>query len=178
MLFRSAKLEWLLEWLDSRGYADNSLDGKVVIASQFSKVLHFLQVQLKKAGIESAILDGATPSKERDEIQRAFQGEGGIRVVLLSGTMGVGITLDAADDLIMFDMPYDPDRVEQIEDRIHRASNMHHVTIWNLIATGTIDQAIMEKVSKRYKVTRKFLDGARGVEFERQLMADLINVRG
>ena len=174
---KSAKLEWLLEWLDSRGYADNSLDGKVVIASQFSKVLHFLQVQLKKAGIESAILDGATPSKERDEIQRAFQGEGGIRVVLLSGTMGVGITLDAADDLIMFDMPYDPDRVEQIEDRIHRASNMHHVTIWNLIATGTIDQAIMEKVSKRYKVTRKFLDGARGVEFERQLMADLINVR-
>ena len=174
---KSAKLDWLLEWLDSRGYADNSLDGKVVIASQFSKVLHWLQVQLDKAGIKAAILDGSTPNKERDEIQRAFQADGGVRVVLLSGTMGVGITLDAADDLIMFDMPYDPDRVEQIEDRIHRASNMHHVTIWNLIATGTIDQAIMEKVSKRYKVTRKFLDGARGVEFERQLMDDLINVR-
>jgi SNF2 family DNA or RNA helicase len=171
---KSAKLDWLLEWLDSRGYADNSLDGKVVIASQFSKVLHFLQVQLDKAGIKAAILDGSTPNKERDEIQRAFQGEGGIRVVLLSGTMGVGITLDAADDLIMFDMPYDPDRVEQIEDRIHRASNMHHVTIWNLISTNMIDQAIMEKVSKRYKVTRKFLDGPRGVEFERDILAKIV----
>jgi superfamily II DNA or RNA helicase len=173
---KSAKLEWLLEWLDSRGYMDNSLDGKVVIASQFSKVLHWLAKELESKGMSPQILDGATPQGQRDQIQRDFQ-DGDCRIILLSGTMGVGITLDAADDLIMFDMPYDPDRVEQIEDRIHRASNMHHVTIWNLIATGTIDQAIMEKVSKRYKVTRKFLDGARGVEFERQLMTDLINVR-
>jgi SNF2 family DNA or RNA helicase len=170
---KSAKLDWLMEWLDSRGYVDNSLEGKVVIASQFSKVLHWLAKELENKGMRPQILDGSTPQNQRDQIQRDFQ-DGDCRIILLSGTMGVGITLDAADDLIMFDMPYDPDRVEQIEDRIHRASNMHHVTIWNLIATGTIDQAIMEKVSKRYKVTRKFLDGARGVEFERQLMDELI----
>ena len=74
----------------------------------------------------------------------------------------------------MFDSPYDPDRIEQIEDRIHRASNMHHVTIWNLIAKATIDQAIMAKVSKRYQLTRSMLDGARGVDFERQILETLI----
>ena len=71
----------------------------------------------------------------------------------------------------MLDSPYDPDRVEQIEDRVHRASNMHQVTIWNVIALDTIDQAIVEKVAKRYKTTRKQLDGARGVEFGRDIIA-------
>jgi SNF2 family DNA or RNA helicase len=168
----SSKLDWLVEWLDSRGYIDNSLDGKVVIASQFSKVLHWLAKELEKREMRPQILDGSTPQKQRDQIQRDFQ-NGDCRIILLSGQMGVGITLDAADDLIMFDSPYDPDRIEQIEDRVHRASNMHNVTIWNLIAIGTIDQAIAEKVSKRYKVTRRLLDESRGVEIEREVIARL-----
>ena len=173
---KSAKFDWLFEWLDSRGYADGSMPGKVVIASQFSKVLHFLHTKLKEKGIEASILDGATPQKQRDAIQNEFQNpDGDIRVVLLSGQMGVGITLDAADDLIMFDSPYDPDRIEQIEDRVHRASNMHHVIIWNLIGKVTIDQAIMAKVTKRYKITRSLLDGARGIEIERQLVDKLVS---
>jgi len=172
----SAKLDWLLEWFAERGFterddmADNS--AKVVIVSSFSKVLHWLKAELDANGIHSAVLDGSTSDTQRSTIQREFQ-TGNLRVVLLSGSMGVGINLDAADDLIMLDSPYDPDRVEQIEDRVHRASNMHHVTIWNVIAVDTIDQAIAEKVSKRYKVTRELLDGARGVEFGRDILARL-----
>jgi SNF2 family DNA or RNA helicase len=172
----SAKLDWLLEWFDERGFterddmADNS--AKVVIVSSFSKVLHWLKAELDVRGIESAVLDGGASDSARASIQREFQ-TAGLRVVLLSGSMGVGINLDAADDLIMLDSPYDPDRIEQIEDRVHRASNMHHVTIWNLIAQNTIDQAILEQVSKRYKVTRELLDGSRGVEFGRDILARL-----
>lgn len=171
---QSAKLEWLLEWFCERGFleqdsmADNS--AKVVIVSQFSKVLHWLKEELDARGIESAVLDGGATDNARATIQREFQ-TGGLRVVLLSGSMGVGINLDAADDLIMLDSPYDPDRIEQIEDRVHRASNMHNVTIWNVIAKDTIDQAIMEKVSKRYVVTRGVMDGSRGVEFGRDVIA-------
>lgn len=171
---KSAKLDWLLEWLDSRGYMDGSLKGKVVIASQFSKVLRWLHSQLEKKGVVSSILDGQTPHAERDDIQARFQDpDNELRVVLLSGQMGVGITLDTADDLIMFDSPYDPDRIEQIEDRVHRASNMHNVTIWNLIGKATIDQAIMAKVSKRYQLTRSLLDGSRGIAFEKAIIDKL-----
>jgi hypothetical protein len=172
----SAKLDWLIEWFDERGFterddmADNS--AKVVIVSSFSKVLHWLKAELDVRGVESAVLDGASDSA-RASIQREFQ-TAGLRVVLLSGSMGVGINLDAADDLIMLDSPYDPDRIEQIEDRVHRASNMHHVTIWNVIAVDTIDQAIMEKVSKRYKVTRQIMDGSRGIEFGRDVIARIM----
>lgn len=170
---RSAKLEWLLEWLDERGFMehDDMADNKaqVVIVSQFSKVLHWLREELNDRGIDCSILDGSTSDTARTVIQRDFQ-QGITRIVLLSGSMGVGINLDAADDLIMLDSPYDPDRIEQIEDRVHRASSNHQVNIWNLIAKDTIDQAIMEKVSKRYQVTRTVMDGSRGIEFARKVL--------
>lgn len=169
----SAKLDWLLEWLSERGFiefddmADNK--AKVVIVSQFSKVLHWLHKELANVGVGSFVLDGSVSDVGRVQSQVAFQ-EGDLRVMLLSGGMGVGITLDAADDLIMFDSPYDPDRVEQIEDRVHRASSNHSVTIWNLVAEDTIDEAIMERVSERYATTRKLLDGSRGVVFGREVL--------
>lgn len=172
----SGKLEWLLEWFAERGFleedsmADNS--AKVVIVSSFSKVLHWLKAELNGRGISCDVLDGNASDNARANVQREFQ-TGNLRVVLLSGSMGVGINLDAADDLIMLDSPYDPDRVEQIEDRVHRASNMHHVTIWNVIAKGTIDQAIIEKVTERYKVTRGVMDESRGVVFGREIIARL-----
>jgi SNF2 family DNA or RNA helicase len=169
----SAKLDWLMAWLDERGFierdafADNQ--AQVVIVSQFSKVLHWLREELNARGIESAILDGSTSDSNRVAVQQNFQA-GNLRIVLLSGSMGVGINLDRADDLIMFDSPYDPDRIEQIEDRVHRASSNHHVTIWNLISIDTIDEAIMEKVSNRYQTTRELMDGSRGVEFARKVL--------
>jgi SNF2 family DNA or RNA helicase len=169
----SAKLDWLLDFLDGRGFierdefADNT--AQVVIVSQFSKVLHWLKAELNERGIDCAVLDGGASDTVRTDIQRKFQ-DGALRIVLLSGSMGVGINLDRADDLIMFDSPYDPDRVEQIEDRVHRASSNHHVTIWNLIAVDTIDEAIMEKVSNRYQTTRELMDGSRGVEFARKVL--------
>jgi len=170
----SAKLEWLVEWLSERGFverddmADNT--AKVVIVSQFSKVLHWVERELKSVGIDAVVLDGSVGSGQRANIQNDFQ-TGNLRVVLLSGSMGVGINLDAADDLILLDLPYDPDRVEQIEDRVHRASSNHQVTIWNVVARDTIDQVILERVSSRYKITRELLDGSRGVDFAREVMA-------
>ena len=139
-------------------------------------MLHWLKKELQLVGVTADVLDGSTSATQRTTIQERFQ-HGDIRVVLLSGTMGVGINLDRADDLIMVDSPYDPDKIEQIEDRVHRASNMHNVTIWNLIAVNTIDQAIAEKVSKRYKLTRKLLDGDRGVEIGRNVLARIRKVR-
>ena len=172
----SAKRDWLFEWLDERGFiehddmADNT--AKVVVVSQFSKVLFWLKAELELVGVECAVLDGSASAGVRASIQNRFQDRtDSLRVVLLSGSMGVGINLDAADDLIMLDVPYDPDRVEQIEDRVHRASSNHKVTIWNVAALDTIDQVVLEQVSKRYRITRGLLDGSRGIEFARKVVA-------
>lgn len=161
----SAKLAWLLEWLSER----DAESLKVVVSSQFVQVLNWLRKELSVAGFSVDVIDGSKSGVERARVQNDFQ-NGSLQVVLLSGRMGVGITLDAADDLIMFDQPYDPDMIEQIEDRVHRASRNHQVVIWNLIAAGTMDQLVALRVSSRYKVTRELLDGRRGVEFQKKVL--------
>lgn len=170
---KSAKLDWILEWLAERGYGNPDIDsGQVVISSQFVSVLEWLQKELSLAGYTSEVIHGGLSSERRAQIQRSFQA-GELEIVLLSGRMGVGITLDAADDLIMLDLPYDPDMLEQIEDRVHRASNMHQVTIWTLVAVGTIDQIVTQTIARRYQATRTIMDGRRGVDFERKILERL-----
>lgn len=160
---KSAKLDWLLEWLAEREKV------KVVVCSQFSQVLRWLQSELVNAGYSVGLLDGSVSVAGRASVQREFQ-DGDLQVCLISGRMGVGITLDASDDLIMFDLPYDPDVLEQVEDRVHRASRNHQVTIWNLLAVGSLDQVVAQKLNRRYVVTRGSMDGRRGVDIERNVL--------
>ncbi len=160
---KSAKLDWLLEWLAEREGV------KVVVCSQFAQVLRWLEVELVNAGYSVGLLDGSVSAGGRASVQAGFQ-SGDIQVCLISGRMGVGITLDVADDLIMFDLPYDPDVVEQVEDRVHRASRNHQVTIWNLLAIGSVDQLVAKKLNTRYFVTRSSMDGRRGVEIEKNVV--------
>ena len=171
----SSKLDWLLEWMAERGYMEKlGLNGKVVLASQYVKTLKWFQRKLAEHNIHAELLTGDLSATQRENVQRKFQDPNDpLRVVLLSGSMGVGITLDTADDLIMLDLPYDPDKLEQVEDRIHRASNMHKVSIWHLLSRHTIDMAIAEVSTTRRLTTRSLLDGARGVDFSRKVVQHL-----
>ena len=182
--FSSNKFNWLVEWLEARGYmesvassqsdGDISFPSKVVVASSFVAVLNWLKRELTKLGVEVEILDGSTSQTERARIQSAFQDHSNsLRVVLLSMNMGVGIDLDAADDLVFFDVPYSSDDAEQVEDRIDRLSRIHRVTIWWLLSSDSIDLAIAGENSERFAISRELLDGSRGVEFARQVLAQL-----
>jgi len=118
------------------------------------------------------MLTGDMTANAKANAQARFQDPNDpVRIILLSGGMGVGIDLDIADDLIMLDLPYDPDKLEQIEDRIHRASNMHKVTIWHLLSKDSIDMAIAEKSAARHKTIRALLNGARGIDFSRRVVS-------
>lgn len=169
----SNKLDWLLGWLEARGFTEENWDpqmGSVVIVSYFVEVLEWLKLELAAEGISAEILAGNTPLAEKQRIEQQFQ-SGGLRIVLLSGYLGVSINLDAADDMIFMDMVHDPDRIEQAEDRIHRASRMHHAFYWRLVSQESIDVATVELVDARYRTTRATYEGSRGVEFARRMLA-------
>lgn len=170
----SPKRDWIFEWLRERnllGDADEAPTSKVVIASQYTKVLYWLQGELRKEGVHAEVLSGDIPQHKRSEIQQLFQDEhSDLRIVLLSAGLGVGIDLDAADDLIFVDIPRNPDIQEQVEDRIHRVSRIHNVTIWRLRSRGTIDVTISAKNDEIFNSTRSMLDGVRAVDFDRKIM--------
>lgn len=176
--FSSSKFDWLVEWLEARGYFDpnfvQSSPSKVVVVSSFTATLKWIQRELAKAGARAEIIDGSTSQTDRARIQTEFQDhDSDLRIVLLSMTMGVGIDLDAADDMVFFDVPYSSDDAEQVEDRIDRLSRVHRMTIWWLMSNETIDLAIASENTERYQVSRELLDGSRGVEYARQILAQL-----
>jgi len=127
-------------------------------------------------GFVAEVICGDVAQPKRKSIQQKFQEESsGLNIVLLSSGLGVGIDLDAADDLIFLDIPRSPDVQEQVEDRIHRVSRNHQVTIWRLRSRGTIDVLISARNDTVFHSTRSLMDGVRAVDFERNIIERLSN---
>lgn len=134
----SNKLDWVLEFLRER----EGFDGKVVIASAFTKLVKMFALELEAAGYPVMTLTGETSDKGRQELVRRFADpEDKARVAIINTYAGgEAITLDAADDMIFLDLPWTSDQAEQVESRIHRVSRVHQVTVYRLLSRGTIDE--------------------------------------
>lgn len=171
----SNKFDWLVGMLADRGITgnkdDDEGDSQVVVASQFTSVINVYARELRALGIECAVLTGATKEADRLAQQQAFQSGKGPRVFLLNTNAGgVAITLDAADDLVVLDETWVPDDQEQVEDRIHRVSRIHQVTIWNVRSLGTVEEGIARLNLSADNLQKTLLDGSRGVNVARQIL--------
>jgi len=160
----SPKYEWLLDWLSESDGA------KIVVASQFTQVINVFAAGLRAEGYTVSVLTGETPQRRRTEMVEQFQNTDEVQVFMLNTKAGgVALTLDSADYLVLLDETTVPDDQEQVEDRIHRASRMHNVTIYYLRTLGTLDEEIAWIAAARMNVQQYLLDGARGVEYARAL---------
>lgn len=166
----SNKMDWIVEFLDERVGSG----GKVIIASQFTKFLYELSKELNDKGFGHYMLTGRQNDKERVTAEREFQSGTGHSVFLLNTKAGgVSLTLDMADDVVICDSTFNPDDQEQVEDRAHRVSRMHNVTIWNLCSLNTIDESIARLTADRESMTKGVIDGQRGVTFAKQLVDEM-----
>jgi SNF2 family DNA or RNA helicase len=165
---QSGKTAWIEEFLEERGIAGDDRQGenKVVIASQFTEVIDSLESYLNSINVQTLKITGAVRERDRVAVTEDFQSAGGARVLLMNTTAGgVSITLDAfCDELVIIDETWTPDDQEQLEDRIHRVSRIHQVTIYRLIGKDTIDEYIQSVTMRKDSVQKMVLDGRRGVD--------------
>jgi SNF2 family DNA or RNA helicase len=183
----SNKFEWLVEFLDERGIdksihpeatgkvTDNALAElpKIVVASQFSQLIDCFAEGLAKEGILTHKFTGNTSDKDREYVKNDFQNDpkSPVRVLLLTTTAGgVALTLDAADDLVILDETWNTSDQEQLEDRLHRLSRIHQVTIWNVRSRGTIEEHIARANMEAEFSIKAIMDGERGIEFTKLLL--------
>lgn len=169
----SNKFDWLVEFLAERGIAgeDEYGDGKVIVASQFTRLCNLFHRELEAIGIKSHLLTGEVTPMRRKQMVTEFQGDGGPRVFILNTIAGgVSLTLDMADDVVILDETWNPDDQEQVEDRAHRASRMHSVTIHYVRSLGTIEEEIALEIGEREGIQKQILDGRRGVDFTKKLL--------
>lgn len=163
----SNKIDWIEDFVSDRIAAGT----KTIVASQFTGFIDALSEQLKKKKIGHYVLTGKTSDSEREYIKTNFQKQEGEMVVLLNTKAGgVSLTLDLADDVVICDQTWIPDDQQQVEDRAHRISRNHNVTIWYLASIGTIDEDVAVTNAIREFSTRSVLDKQRGVEYVRQIL--------
>src|SRR5262245_41507989 len=170
----SGKTAMIEQMLTERGIAGDDREGheKIVIASQYTEVLNSLGDYLGTIDVEYMMITGEVSEHQRLLVTQAWQSEGGARVLLINTKAGgVSITLDAyCSELIEIDETWVPDDQEQLEDRIHRVSRIHQVTIFRLSTAGTIDERIRQITDNKEEVQKTLLDGRRGVAFAKLLL--------
>jgi SNF2 family DNA or RNA helicase len=158
----SGKLPHVLEILEERGISadkeNQEGDECVVIGSQFSQVVDMVTDYLISKGIPAEKITGDVSQAKRTELTQRFQ-RGEVRVMVITTTAGgVSITLDRASTMIILDETWVPDDQEQLEDRIHRVSRIHQVTVYYLRSKGTIEEHIMNVTMGKAVTNSNILD--------------------
>lgn len=171
----SGKLDRLWEHLDARGIIDGAPGDKLVIASRYSEFLDAISLMLAKENVPHLWIDGRISDQTRERNMAAWQGGCVERVMLVNvKAAGISINLDAADEMHIMDEDPDPGVNEQLEDRIHRASRMHKVIIHYYRTEGTVDYLSAHSVEYKRRLQHAVMDGRRGVEYQHQLIRDLM----
>jgi SNF2 family DNA or RNA helicase len=121
---------------------------KVLVFSQFVSMLKLIKDALDEDKVRYAYLDGSTIDRA-ERIDR-FQTDPTIPVFLISlKAGGSGLNLTAADTVIHFDPWWNPAVEDQASDRAHRIGQKKVVTVYRLVAAGTIEEKILELKQKK-----------------------------
>lgn len=132
---RRAKIEALLKLLPG-------IQGKVIIFTGFTETQRYLVLALRAVGLTVAELHSGFRRKEKEEQVHLFAGEADILVSTETGSEGRN--LQFANNIINYDLPWNPMRIEQRIGRIHRIGQEKDVHIYNFSAVDTIEAHILE----------------------------------
>ncbi|MBA3501843.1 MAG: DEAD/DEAH box helicase, partial [Deltaproteobacteria bacterium] len=147
-----ARLVELVEELRDGGH-------RALVFSQFTSHLALVREELTRAGFTSLYLDGSTPAASRKTIVDAFQrGEGELFLISLKAG-GTGLNLTGADYVIHLDPWWNPAVEDQASDRAHRIGQTKPVTVYRLIARGTIEEAILAMHADKRALVASILEG-------------------
>ncbi|KAA0544946.1 DEAD/DEAH box helicase [Bacillus sp. BGMRC 2118] len=150
----SSKLEQLLEIIDECKQAGR----KVLIFSQFTKMLQIIGQSLTKQGVPYFYLDGQTASEDRLELCNRFNdGERSFFLISLKAG-GTGLNLTGADTVILYDSWWNPAVEEQAMDRAHRIGQSSVVEVIKLVTKGTIEEKISELQEKKKQMIEEIMD--------------------
>ncbi|MEY4544547.1 MAG: hypothetical protein RL685_742 [Pseudomonadota bacterium] len=129
---------------------------RVLVFSQFVSMLKILKSALDEDRVRYEYLDGST--QDRAERIDRFQNDPTIPVFLISlKAGGSGLNLTAADTVIHFDPWWNPAVEDQASDRAHRIGQKKVVTVYRLVAAGTIEEKILELKEKKKELVSTVL---------------------
>ncbi len=143
---RSAKADALRKVLEAQARAGDP-HKKVIIFTQFRATLEMLARNLEAWGFPFALYHGGLSRQAKDQAIRDFQED--LPILLSTEAAGEGRNLQFCRVMVNFDLPWNPQRIEQRVGRIHRIGQEQPVDIFNLTARGTIEEFVLNILDRK-----------------------------
>jgi SNF2 family DNA or RNA helicase len=114
---------------------------KMVIFTQFRATQELIERRLKEAGHDVAVFHGGLSRLEKEAAIERFRGRA--RLLLCTEAGSEGRNLQFAHAVCNFDLPWNPMKIEQRIGRLSRIGQTHDVFVFNLVAAGTVEAAVL-----------------------------------
>lgn len=165
----SAKLDRMMEIIDDA----RSNGQQVLVFSNWSQITD--EVCNRIHGHYTYVtITGDTKDADRERNKEAFQDGRAEIIVGTIGAMGVGHTLTAGTVVILLDEPWNMATREQAVDRCHRIGQTSNITIYTIMAKGTIDEKIHKLVYEKGEMSDKIVDGVVSPKDKREVLNYLL----
>jgi len=157
-----ARFSKLKDLLHREGFFDHS-DKRLLLFTEFKDTLDYLVEKMKAWGFRVGCIHGGMKPGSRDEpgtrlySEQQFR-EGAIQVLVATEAAGEGINLQVCNILFNYDIPWNPNRLEQRMGRIHRYGQRKDCLIFNFVATNTIEGRVLQRLLEKLQEIRDALD--------------------
>jgi superfamily II DNA or RNA helicase len=128
-------------------------DNKLLIFTQFTDTLDYLYTKFQNWGYKITKIDGRMRMDERIRAENEFQHES--QIMVATEAAGEGINLQFCSWMVNYDIPWNPNRLEQRMGRIHRYGQIKEVFIWNMISQDTIEGRILYRIFEKMQAMQQ-----------------------
>ncbi|TQE99806.1 MAG: DUF3883 domain-containing protein [Spiribacter salinus] len=135
---------------------------KIIIFTEHRDTLNYLIHRISGVlGGQASIvtIHGGTHRDERRKSQALFRSDPEIRVLVATDAAGEGVNLQNANLMVNYDLPWNPNRLEQRFGRIHRIGQTEVCHLWNLVAKETREGEVYHRLLQKLEVESEALHG-------------------
>lgn len=154
---------------------------KLIIFTEHRDTLNYLAVKIRGLiGNEESVvmIHGGVKREDRRKVQELFRNDPAVRVLIATDAAGEGVNLQNANLMVNYDLPWNPNRLEQRFGRIHRIGQTEVCHLWNMVANETREGDVFQRLFEKLEVERAALGGRvfdiLGEVFEDRSLKDLL----
>ncbi|KAL6403887.1 putative component of SWI/SNF global transcription activator complex [Ilyonectria robusta] len=136
---------------------------RVLMFFQMTAIMDIMEDYLRYRKTEYLRLDGTTKSDERSDLLREFNAPNSKYFIFLLSTRagGLGLNLQTADTVIIYDSDWNPHQDLQAQDRAHRIGQKNEVRILRLISSNSVEEKILERARFKLDMDGKVIQAGR-----------------
>ena len=136
---------------------------RVLMFFQMTNIMNIMEDYMKYKGMNCLRLDGTTKSDDRSELLRLFNAPDSPYFCFLLSTRagGLGLNLQTADTVIIYDSDWNPHQDLQAQDRAHRIGQKNEVRILRLISANSIEEKILERAQYKLDMDGKVIQAGK-----------------